>query len=185
MHEADDLSRLMHAVAKGDRSAFARLYDQVAPKLYGIALRICHDVSIAEDAVQDSFTEIWRKAGDFDPSRGRAIAWMQVIARNRAVDALRRHSRSGREQTGVSEEMLGAIVDPRQRADGGVEAMALAECLGQLDERGRQAVLRAYLRGESREELATRFDAPVNTIKTWLRRALASLRDCLGGGNGP
>lgn len=179
MDQSGEISELLRAVAQADRNAFRRIYDLASPKLYGIALRICHESALAEDAVQEAFAEIWRKAGDFDPARGNAMAWMAVIARNRAIDAVRRRTRSGHEQTGMPEEMLNAVVDPNQRADGGVGYMALAACLGELEPRDREAVLRAYYRGESREELAERFDAPVNTVKTWLRRALAALKGCL------
>lgn len=179
MGQASDLSEMLRAVARSDRDAFRKVYDAASSKLYGIALRICHESAIAEDAVQEAFAEIWRKAGDFDPQRGNAMAWMTVIARNRAIDAVRRRTRGGHEQTGMPDEMLSAVIDPRQRADGGVAYMALAACLAELEPRDREAVLRAYYRGESREELAERFDAPVNTVKTWLRRALAALKGCL------
>ena len=90
MGETSDLNTLLLATAKADRTAFRALYSASAPKLLGVAMRICGEKAIAEDAVQDAFVEIWRKAKSFDPARGNAAGWMSVIARNRAIDQIRR-----------------------------------------------------------------------------------------------
>lgn len=173
---------LLAAVAAADRDAFRALYDRAAPKLFGIALRICKDRELAEDALQDAFVEIWRRAGRFDPARGGADAWMAVIARNRAIDALRRRgAQPGGAAGPETDERLLALADPASPADGGAEYLALVQCLGRLEDREREAVLLAYYAGATRDELAGRYDAPVPTVKTWLRRALAALRACLDG----
>ena len=179
MADQDELAGILAAVGRGDRAAFRRLYDATAAKLFGVTLRICHDRSIAEDALQDAFAEIWRKAGSFDADRGRVLSWMAVIARNRSIDALRRRSRDGNVDQPLTDEIEEAVIDPTQKTDGGVEYLALMACLDELDAQSREAVLRAYYRGESREELAERFDAPVATVKTRLRRGLARLKGCL------
>jgi RNA polymerase sigma-70 factor (ECF subfamily) len=168
-------------VAQGDKPAFSRLYTQMAPKLFGQVLRICRDRSLAEEALQEVFADVWRQADRYDPDRAPARAWLSVIARNRAIDVLRR----GRPGTFVGGE-AGAVAidneaDQRAATDGGVEFMTLIDCLGRLDERTREMVLMAYYEGWTREELSEQFGNPVNTIKTWLRRGLSSLRGCLEG----
>lgn len=172
---------LIAAVASGDRAAFRALYEQSGAKLFGICLRICHDRSVAEDAVQDAFVEIWRKAADFDPNRGRAGAWMSVIARNRAIDAIRRRGRAPGWGSGDGVDPLALIADPAAREDGGIDAMALSQCLSRLEDGPRRMLVMAYVEGLSREELSQRFGSPVSTVKTWLRRGLAALKTCLDG----
>lgn len=180
MSDAESLENLMAEAANGNREAFRRLYSATASKLFGVALRICRDRSMAEDAVQAAYVEIWRNAGKYVETRGRALSWMQTIARNRAIDQIRRRGRvwsAGGDYDGAV-DLVDTLPDPAAGA-GSVERMALAACLERLDERGRKMVLLAYYEGFSREELSVRFDAPVNTIKTILRRALAALRGCL------
>lgn len=179
MDEKDDLSPLLARVARSDRAAFRQLYDLAAPKLFGIALRISRDRSIAEDVLQDAFTDIWRKAATFDESRGSAKAWLSIVVRNRTIDALRRRSSGVEGETQVSDDAFQALADPASLSAASVDYMALVACLEELEARDREMVLRAYYRGETREELASRFEAPVNTIKTWLRRGLGSLKECL------
>lgn len=179
MSASGEIEDLLRAAARGDRAAFQTLYERASPKLFAIIRRICGDGAMAEDALQDAFLEIWRKAGRFDPARGGGAVWMTVIARSRAIDLVRRRGRGLARGEGEGDAALAAVGDPKARADGGVEAMALSQCLARLDDRSREAVLLAYRRGMSREELAAHFDAPVNTVKTWLRRGLANLRACL------
>jgi len=178
-HADADIEELLRGVAHAYRAAFRRIYRVASAKLFGISLRICRDKSIAEEALQDTFLDIWRTAAKFDPTRGSGMAWMSVIARNRAIDLLRRRGRDTKHTVGDGEELLPHLPDPRAATDGGVEQMALNACLAELDETARDLVLRAYYFGETREDLAARFEAPVNTIKTWLRRGLQSLKGCL------
>ncbi|MGB0926251.1 MAG: sigma-70 family RNA polymerase sigma factor [Pikeienuella sp.] len=181
MNDNADITDLLRATAKADRAAFRALYLAASAKLFGVALRICGDRSLAEDALQDAFVEIWRKASGFDAERGKAEAWMAVITRNRAIDLVRKRGRGPTFGTGGAdeEEWMTALPDPTAPTDGGAEMIALQECLNRLEDQQRDMVLLAYYKGFSREELAARFDAPVNTVKTWLRRGLASLKTCL------
>lgn len=179
-----DLPELLAAIAKRDRAAFRELYSAQSAKLFAVVLRICRDRAIAEDALQDAFVEIWRKAESFDASRGNPAAWMATIARNRAIDQIRRRGRGPTIGTGGTssdddQDIMASMPDLRQPADGGAEMMALAQCLERLEPRDREMVLLAYYEGYSREDLSARYDAPVNTIKTWLRRGLIALRGCL------
>lgn len=122
--------------------------------------------------------DIWRKAADFDPTRGRGGAWMSVIARNRSIDLVRRRGRAP-SSGGDGDEALMLLADPAAREDGGAEALALAQCLSALEEAPRRMLMLAYVEGLTRDELAEKFGAPVNTVKTRLRRGLAALKACL------
>lgn len=182
MDQSIPIEALLQATARKDRQAFRTLFQRSGPKLFGVCLRICRDKALAEDAAQDAFVEIWRKAADYESSRGAAEAWMSVIARNRAIDLVRRRGRSpswGGGGADDEDDKIAAMPDPGQAEDGGAESMALAECLGRLEDTQRQLVTLAYCEGYSREELSARFKAPVNTVKTWLRRGLADLKSCL------
>ena len=175
----DDLSNLLSRIATRDASAFAALYKQTNAKLYGVVARILTRGDAAADALQEVYVRIWEKAGEFDPLKGSPLAWMATIARNRALDEVRRVRPVSVEDQPEGFELAAEEIDPlaaRERSEG---LSALVDCLKALDEEKRAIVLLAYYRGSSREELAKRFGRPVPTIKTWLHRSLAQLRDCL------
>jgi len=175
----DDLTHLLRRVAARDAAAFAALYKQTSAKLYGVVARILNRSDIAADVLQEAYVRVWEKAGEFDPVKGSAVAWMATIARNRALDEVRRVRPASLEDQPESFEPAADEVDPlakRERSEG---LARLIDCLQGLDEEKRAIVLLAYYRGSSREALAKRFGRPVATIKTWLHRSLAQLRDCL------
>jgi RNA polymerase sigma-70 factor (ECF subfamily) len=177
--DQSELAKLLLAVAQADRAAFRRLYDKTAPKLFAIVLRIIRDRSLAEDILQDVFLRIWRNAGTFSPEAGLPMAWLSSIARNRTLDILRQKTFVPPNHAEDEPDWSALLADPRDiEADFG-QIAALRHCLGEIDEPARTCVLLAYYEGYSREELAQRFDRPVNTIKTWLHRALAVLKTCL------
>jgi RNA polymerase sigma-70 factor, ECF subfamily len=175
----DDLSNLLSRIATRDAAAFAALYKQTNAKLYGVVARILTRGDAAADALQEVYVRIWEKAGEFDPLKGSPLAWMATIARNRALDEVRRVRPVSLEDQPEGFEPAAEEIDPlaaRERSEG---LSALVDCLKALDEEKRAIVLLAYYRGSSREALAKRFGRPVPTIKTWLHRSLAQLRDCL------
>jgi RNA polymerase sigma-70 factor (ECF subfamily) len=174
-----DLADLLRQVAVGDRAAFAMLYRQTQAKLYGVVARILVGSDIAGEVLQEAYVRIWQKARDFDPAKGSPIAWMATIARNRALDEVRRVKPTALEDMPEGFEPAAADVDPLGSRDRSERLAALMRCLSLLDEEKRQIVLLAYYRGASRDALAKRFERPVPTIKTWLHRSLAQLKDCL------
>jgi RNA polymerase sigma-70 factor (ECF subfamily) len=176
---SDDLGNLLSRIATRDAAAFAALYKQTNTKLYGVVARILTRGDAAADALQEVYVRIWEKAGEFDPLKGSPLAWMATIARNRALDEVRRVRPVSLEDQPEGFELAAEEIDPlaaRERSEG---LTALVDCLKALDEEKRAIVLLAYYRGSSREALAKRFGRPVPTIKTWLHRSLAQLRDCL------
>ena len=170
---------LLVAVSGRDRAAFRTLYDLAAPKLFATILRIVRSKPAAEEVLQDVFLRIWQNAGSFSPQTGPARAWMNSIARNRAIDVLRQKSfvslAGGEDETSSYER----VAEERDREADMINNASLRHCLGTIDESARACVLLAYYEGYSREELAQKYDRPVNTIKTWLHRSLATLRTCL------
>lgn len=174
----DTLRRLLAAVADGDERALRALYDMASPKLYGVILRIQRDRAAADDILQDVFLRIWQRAGSYDPGSGRPLSWLCAVARNRAIDAIRRKGEV-RGPAADEEDWVDQLADPIDREGAILDRDALRACLGRLDASHRDCVVLAYCGGYSREELARRYDRPVNTIKTWLHRSLASLRGCL------
>jgi RNA polymerase sigma-70 factor, ECF subfamily len=175
----DDLTHLLRQVAARDTAAFAVLYKQTSAKLYGVAARILIRSDVAADVLQEAYVRIWEKAGEFDPVKGSPLAWMATIARNRALDEVRRVRPGSLEDQPESFEPAAEEVDPLAARERSESLARLIHCLQALDEEKRAVVLLAYYRGLSREALAKRFGRPVATIKTWLHRSLAQLRDCL------
>ncbi len=176
---ATDLADLLARVSNGDRAAFVSVYQATSAKLYGIVLRILGRRDLADEVLQEVYVKVWERAGDFDRSQASPISWMAAIARNRALDEVRRKRPIALDD---APEALNAA-DPGLLASDKVvhseDAIRLERCLQGL-EADKQAMVRlAYLEGWSREQLAQRYGAPVSTIKTWLHRSLKQLKDCL------
>ena len=180
MLSSPELVWLMAAVAKGDRIAFERLYAATRAKLYGVVLRILRRQDLADEVMQETYLKIWNSAGQFDPALSSPITWMVAIARNRAIDLIRKKTEVSIEEESDVLEVAADTPDPLAKRELTEELRRLLACMGRLDEERRRLVLFAYYGGWRREQLAAKFDKPVNTIKTWLRRALMEIRECLG-----
>jgi RNA polymerase sigma-70 factor (ECF subfamily) len=174
------LAAAIRRVAGGDRAALRLVYDATAAKLFGVCLRILKDRSEAEDVLQDVYLNIWRKAAAFDETRASPITWLVAITRNRAIDRLR-----ARGPIRLSEpvEAAEAVPDPGPLAAEALEAAQEHErlygCLDELEARASQAIRGAFLDGLTYEALAEREGVPLGTMKSWIRRGLAKLRECL------
>jgi RNA polymerase sigma-70 factor (ECF subfamily) len=178
--EAAELASLIRAAATGDRAAFEQVYRTAAPRAFGVALRLLRRRDLAEEAVQEAFVEIWRKAASFDAARGQALAWIAGIVRYRAIDLLRRlQRRDGIETTDEAVE----IADPAPLASDilidGETAGRLAGCLALLRAEQQQAIRLAYFDGLTYEQVSNRLGAPIGTTKSRIRRGLQSLKRCL------
>lgn len=180
-----ELMALLDRVGQRDETALRLLYERTAPRLLGLAMRILRQREWAEDALQESFLTIWRLAGDYRASLSPPLAWMGLIVRSRSLDALRRQSaeRTLRVQSLDDESMLQALAsdatDPLDAADASEQARVLQHCLGELEGRQREVLSLAYLRDLSHGELAQQLALPLGTVKTWIRRALEKLRNCM------
>ena len=175
-----ELVWLIAAVAKGDEAAFERLYAATRAKLFGVVLRILRRQDLAEEVIQEAYVKIWNSAGQFNPALASPITWMASIARNRAIDVVRKKSETSIEEEPAAMEVAADSPDPLARREMTEELKRLLECVGRLEPDRQKLVLLAYYNGWSREQLAAKFEAPVNTVKTWLRRSMLDIRECLG-----
>ncbi|TWB38073.1 sigma-70 family RNA polymerase sigma factor [Nitrospirillum pindoramense] len=175
--ETSAVTALLLATAKGDRGAFEALYRAAAPTLYSVCLRLARDRDRAADLLQDVFVRIWQKAPLFDPTRGSAFAWMVVLTRNHVLSLLDKPVGA---TMSLDDDAVLAAVDVRlaHQPDPGL-ALDLRRCLGLLTERSRRLVLLTYLQGLTFEELAERVGAPLGSVKSWVRRAVLKLKECL------
>lgn len=176
-----ELIWLLAAVAKGDEAAFARLYAATRAKLYGVVVRILRRQDLTDEVIQETYLKIWRSAGQFDPLRAAPVSWMVAIARNRAIDVIRRRKEASIDEEPQAMEVASEAPDPLARRELSEELQRLLACIGQLPPERQRMVLLAYYNGWSRERLSAEFDTPVNTIKTWLRRSLLDVRECVDG----
>jgi len=175
-----ELVGLLAAVAKGDVAAFERVYEATRAKLYGVVLRILGKPELAEEVMQETYLKVWKMADKFNPAIASPITWMVAIARNRAIDIMRKKAEVSIED---EPEAMGVAADtptPLARREMTEELKRLLSCLGKLDPEKQRIVLLAYYSGWSRDQLAKKLDIPVNTIKTWLRRSLLEIRGCMG-----
>ncbi|MBN8633085.1 MAG: sigma-70 family RNA polymerase sigma factor [Rhodobacterales bacterium] len=173
----DPIAELIARCAATDRAAFRTLYRDSSAKLMGVLLRMLRERAEAEDALQEVYTRVWLRAGRYDPAKGRGMAWLIAIARNLAIDRLRARP----ERT--SDDGLDMVQDTAPRAETRLvaqgEARRMADCFATLDPDRATAVRGAYLEGLSYLDLAARHSVPLNTMRTWLRRSLLKLKECL------
>lgn len=177
---AGDLVQLLQRVAGEDRAAFQALFRATSAKLYSVVYRILQRKDLADEIVQEAYIRIWRRAGAFNPAAGSPITWMAVIARNLALDEVRKRRPVSIEERPDVLDIPDEFVDPLRDRERGETWARLMACLEGIEKDRRDMVLLAYHHGMSREELAAKFGAPVATVKTWLRRSLLQLRACLG-----
>ena len=175
-----NINDLLILVARRDRAAFADVYRLTSSKLYGIVLRILHRRDLADEVLQEVYVKIWERAADFDPKKASPITWMATIARNRALDELRRKRPVSIEDHPEALDVASDEIPALDTVLRGEDGRRLAECMSKLEPGRQQMVVLAYCDGLTRDELGARFGQPANTIKTWLRRSLAQLRTCLG-----
>ncbi len=186
------LAASLSRVALGDRAAFAQLYQLSSAQLFGVILRINADRAQAEDILQDCFVNIWRAAQSFDAARAQPMTWLTSIARNRAIDSLRRrktevstvssHISSG-DEDGDDRDLLASVpstdAGPLELLQQAAQAQELTHCIGRLSAEQQQCVALAYYQGLSHAEVAQHLVQPLGTVKSWVRRALMALKDCL------
>ena len=179
-----ELMTLIDRVAQQDPAALRSLYDLTSSKLYGLALKVLGKPEWAEDALQDTFLQVWRSAADYRATLSPPMAWLGLMVRSRSLDLLRRRKAEREHLTEEIDEHLadtleGDAPDPMNTSLASQQAWALHQCLDRLEHRQRQAVSLAYLRDLSHSELAEQLRLPLGTVKTWIRRGLDHLRQCM------
>jgi RNA polymerase sigma-70 factor (ECF subfamily) len=185
MADANALTSLLHATAQGDERSFATLYQETSPHLYALLLRMLRRRDWAEEALQDCYLKIWQKAESYEREKGAPLTWLLTVARYRALDLLRMKRPEVELPDMVDEPDLSQLwidasaEDPLARAVEGEGIRRMTECLRDLPEEQRKALLLAYYEGYTHQELAAVLHAPLGTVKSWVRRGLARLRECL------
>lgn len=180
-----DVETLLARVAMGDRAAFQSLYECTAGVLLATATRVLQDRSAAEDVVQDVFAGLWAKASDMTTPSARNLGWLCVVARNRAVDHLRKRPREasmhrqGEDGEDHDHEAASEAPGVFEQLAFSQEQQQLHSCLKHLQGEPRQAVLLCYFEGLTHMELAERLKRPLGTVKAWTRRSLMSLKTCM------
>ena len=177
---SDELGDLLARCSLGDQSAFGALYQATSAKLYGIALRILRREAWAEEALQEAYMKIWRHAESYNPARGRPMTWMINVVRNQSLDLLRRADyRAQEEEWSPDKDQRMSAENPAAQAETSQEMQRVLACLGLLGEEQRDCILLSYHHGLTPTEVAARLERPVGTVKTWIRRGLIKVRDCL------
>jgi RNA polymerase sigma factor (sigma-70 family) len=168
------LSAALARCAAGDRAALQMIYNSEAPKMIGVARRILFRQDLAEEAVHDAFVRIWGAAASFDPHRGSARGWLYAVVRNRALSIHRNEHRYDASDDSALDIDCEATVTRMP------ETSALRKCLERIDRPRRDVVVLAYAHGMSHGELAGRLKVPLGTVKSWVRRSLFALQECMG-----
>lgn len=172
---------LLHAIARNDEAALATIYDRYRLILFGLVLRILHDREEAEDCLQEVFLQVWRRAADFDKSRGRAFTWLVTIARSRALDRLRASGSRVRLATEVAQVPHDEVGDAAEEAVQSEQGDIVRAALAELPEEQRRTLLLAYFEGLTQTEIAARLGDPLGTVKTRMRSGMGKLRELLHG----
>lgn len=180
---ADQLAHLLARIALKDQKALRKLYDTVGARLNGVAMKILWDNDLSNDVLQETFLQIWHNAGEYRRDQSEPMTWMTSLLRYRALDKLRaeQSEKRRRDQYETVQEVLGDnhVASPINGLLQGEVGSQLQRCLDVLDVANRNAILMAYYYGYSREDIAVHVAQPVNTIKSWLKRGLARLAQCL------
>jgi RNA polymerase sigma-70 factor, ECF subfamily len=169
------------ACARGERFALRMLYEHEARWLLGVVRRIVRDAALAEDVLQDAFLQIWQRAETFDPALGSGRGWIYTVVRHQALRAVRR---SSTEPVLLDPETLTGVSDLQQAQsdeddDRGLDPDSLERCLQRLDAPRRACVVHAFVDGYTHEQIAERLNTPLGTVKSWIRRSLLALKECL------
>ena len=185
-----ELSQLLARVGLGDRAAFATLYERSSAHLLGVVMRIQRDRALAEDILQEVYVNVWRAAQSFDAAQSQPLTWLTSVARNRAIDSLRRAQAQPQlktnvitinddEETDVYDTVADDAPGPLDLLSRASDARALSSCMQGLSAQQRQSVALAFFDGLSHAEVAESMRQPLGTVKSWVRRALQALKSCL------
>lgn len=177
--ERETLAQWLTQAGKGDQQAFVQLYRRTSAKLFGVCLQMLRDRRDAEEVLQEVYTTVWRRAETFDAARAGAMTWLITLARNKAIDRLRQH----REQWQEAPEGLDPVDEdqpsPAHQAQQSQDRQRLERCMDALEPQHKSAVREAFFSGATYNDLATRCQVPLGTMKSWIRRSLIRLKACL------
>jgi RNA polymerase sigma-70 factor (ECF subfamily) len=178
------LAELLARTALADQAAFGELYRATSSQLYGTAIRILRDASMAEEVLQESYVAVWHHAASYAPAKSQPMTWLTAIVRNRCLDGLRRRDIDTVSMTADDDErddfeIADDAPTPPQLLIEGADALSVRECVESLDGGSKQAIALAFFQGLTHAELAAHLREPLGTVKSWVRRGLERLRQCL------
>ena len=178
------LTELIARTALADQTAFRELYAATSPQLYGVALRILREGAAAEEILQESFVAVWHHAASYVAGRSQPLTWLTAIVRNRCLDNLRRReldtvSITAEDDNDADLDLPADGLAPAELLIAGAEAHAVRDCVETLEGGSRQAIALAFFQGLTHAELAAHLHEPLGTVKSWVRRGLERLRQCL------
>ena len=178
------LADLIARTALADQAAFRELYAATASQLYGVAMRILRERAIADEILQESFVAVWHHAASYVAGRSQPLTWLTAIVRNRCLDSLRRReldtiSMTAESDDGADLDLPGDAMSPAELLIAGADAQSVRDCVEALDGGSRQAIALAFFQGLTHAELAAHLREPLGTVKSWVRRGLERLRQCL------
>lgn len=194
-----DLAGLLARSALGERTAFAQLYECTCGHLFAVILRINRDRAQAEDLLQDVYVKVWRSLRSYDPQHSQPLTWLTSIARNHAIDSLRRRQTQPRLESAATagpraepaadddpyDGLEDSAAGPLELLDQATQARAVSRCMQALNAQQRQSVALAFYNGLSHAEVAEQLRQPLGTVKSWVRRGLLALKSCLEGSSVP
>ncbi|MEO9777436.1 MAG: sigma-70 family RNA polymerase sigma factor [Sedimentitalea sp.] len=173
-----EIERLIAQIALGNQDAFSRLYDATSGKILAVCMRVLSERAAAEDAMQEVYVKVWKNADRYQVTGHSPMTWLITIARNTSIDRLR--SRRSEDDIAVNGERIAAPgPSPEQSAIAASDSRRIVGCMDELEADKRSAISGAYLDGKSYKDLSDQFDVPLNTMRTWLRRGIAALRECM------
>ena len=173
-----DFEAALARCAQGDQFALRAIYERERRWLMAVVLRLVQRRELAEEILHDAFLQIWNKAGTYNPGLGSARGWIYTVVRHRALNVLRAQSSALERDDERFEELMDAHT-AWHADDQSAERRALAQCLERLEEQRRHAVMLAFVDGYSHEQVAAQLNAPLGTVKSWIRRGLIALKECL------
>lgn len=178
------IAELLARTALADQSAFGELYRATSPQLFGVAIRIVREKAMAEEILQESFVAVWHHASSYAPTRSQPLTWLTAIVRNRCLDSLRRRELDTVSMTASDDEhndldFAGDARSPVELLIAGADALSVRQCVDTLEGGSRQAIALAFYQGFTHAELAAHLNQPLGTVKSWVRRGLERLRQCL------
>lgn len=186
-----ELNQLLSQVGLGQRSALEALYQRTSKHLFAVVSRICPQAGLAEEVLQEVYINVWRSAGSYEASRAHALTWLTSVARNKAIDALRKHKHLKQEVVVQSNDDAGdgqddflhqfadTRMNPSQLLEQASQSMSIQDCLDRLSADQQKSIALTFYEGLTHEEAAEKLSKPLGTVKTWVRRGLLALKPCL------
>jgi RNA polymerase sigma-70 factor (ECF subfamily) len=178
------MAALLTRVAMGDQRAFGEFYELTSSHLYGVAVRILKDASAAEEILQEAYVNVWHHAGSYEVAKSQPMTWLTSIVRNRCLDQLRRRevdtvTLTSDDDDAPEFDLPSDAMTPAEMLIAGAEARSVRECVETLEAGPKQAIALAFYQGLSHSELAAHLHEPLGTVKSWVRRGLERIKNCL------